>query len=207
MVLSARLGFLAFILIVLLTGCVEESGNIRSASEAQVAWDTGAGKLTIDWEPVMAESFTLYMSTKPGTAKKDKEITNVANPIQITDLRTGQTYYFELAALNDEKVSIRSNEIAHTVKGPDDRISLPFSAKTTSIKLAWDDSEEAASYNIYWRNSQGVTRQNGIKIPNIQNPHSLVGLISGVTYYFVITANGKSGGESDVSEEIAHRTE
>ena len=154
----------------------------------------------------MAESFTLYMSTLPGRAGSDKKIPNVANPIQITGLKLGQTYYFELAALNNEKVSLSVNEIAHTVKGTDDSIRMAFAAKTEDITLAWDESKDSASYNIYWRNSPGVTRQNGIKIPNILNPHTLKGLISGVTYYFVITANGKSGRESSVSEEIAHKS-
>jgi fibronectin type 3 domain-containing protein len=84
---------------------------------------------------------------------------------------------------------------------------MAFPAETTHITLAWDPSEEASVYNLYWRSSPGVTRQNGIKIPTINTPHKLTGLIPGVSYFFVVTAVGENGGESNVSEEISYQTE
>ena len=69
--------------------------------------------------------------------------------------------------------------------------------------LAWDNVPDAISYNIYWRDQPGVTRENGKKIENVKNPHTLKNLIPGKTYYLVVTAVGKDG-ESNVSEEISY---
>ena len=69
--------------------------------------------------------------------------------------------------------------------------------------LAWDNVPDAISYNIYWSDQPGVTRENGKKIANVKNPHTLKNLVPGKTYYLVVTAVGKDG-ESNVSEEISY---
>jgi fibronectin type 3 domain-containing protein len=69
--------------------------------------------------------------------------------------------------------------------------------------LAWDSVPDAISYNIYWRNRRGVTKQNGKKIENVSNPHTMKNLVPGKTYYLVVTAVGKDG-ESSISEEISY---
>jgi hypothetical protein len=203
---SNRWVYVIFGLLIFLIGCVEDNPNIRPASEATIGGTGGAGQLTISWNTVMAESYDLYMGTLPGGAEAGRKLANVANPFRMTDLPVGATYYFVLSAKNDDRTTLQSEEIAHQIQGPDDRLTVSFPAKTTGITLAWDPSEEASSYHIYWRNAPGVTRQNGIKIPNVDTPHKLTGLIPGVTYYFVVTAVGKNGGESNVSEEISHES-
>ena len=77
-----------------------------------------------------------------------------------------------------------------------------FSGKAQAT-LAWDSVPGAISYNIYWREQPGVTRENGKKIANVKNPHTLKDLVPGKTYYLVVTAVGKDG-ESNVSEEISY---
>ena len=58
----------------------------------------------------------------------------------------------------------------------------------------------ATSYNIYWRDEPGVTRQNGTKIENVTNPYQLKGLTIGKKYYFVVTAVNPSGESSESAE-------
>ena len=86
---------------------------------------------------------------------------------------------------------------------PPKKAQFPGNAQAT---LAWDNVPEAISYNIYWRNLPGVTKQNGRKIANVKSPHTLKDLIPGKTYYLVVTAVSKSG-ESSISEEISHTVE
>lgn len=203
--LTFRWTCLAAFLLMLLSGCIADNSHIPSASTAATALNSGSGSVTLTWDRVMAETFDLYLAAVPGAAESSQKIPNVANPFQISDLRIGATYYFVLSAINGQKISLQTKEFSHTVSITDDRIHLPFESKTSEITLAWDDTEEAVAYNLYWRSSPGVTRQTGIKIPKVQNPHTLKGLIPGATYYFVITAVGKSGAESGVSEEIVHR--
>jgi hypothetical protein len=69
------------------------------------------------------------------------------------------------------------------------------------MTLAWESVPGADSYNIYISESPGVTRQNGRKIANASNPHTLMGLKPGTSYYVVVTAvNG--AGESEASKEL-----
>ena len=193
-----------FILSAIFLGCFEEGSNIHPASDAGAA---GSGVLTLTWDRVMAENFDLDMSTGPGGTGAGRKIPNVANPIQINDLQIGATYYFVLTAMNDSKVSARSPETSHTVKSRDDRLELPLPVGTTEIALAWDENEKAAAYNLYWRSTPGVTRENGVKIENVQNPHKIKRLIRDVPYYFVVTAVGAAGEESGVSEELFFKAE
>lgn len=199
--------YLALGLMVMLTGCAADSPAIPSAGTAAWAGSSGEGKISLAWDPVMAESFDLFMATAPGALKSGKKISNVANPIQITDLKVGGTYYFTVAARNNQKPTLTSPEIAHTVRGRDDRVDIALYNQTAAVTLAWDESEGAASYNIYWRNTPGVTRENGFRIPEAEPPYRIGGLIPGVTYFFVVTAVGKSGAESSASKEISYRPE
>ncbi len=54
---------------------------------------------------------------------------------------------------------------------------------TGQITLTWDKAPNATSYNVYWSDSPGVTRQNGNKISNVKNPVTITGLKCGTTYY------------------------
>ena len=191
-------------LVMLLIGCVEDNRHIRPASEAASGGSGGAGALTISWDTVMAESYDLFLGSVPGGAESGRKISNVANPFQITDLPIGSTYYLRLSANSDDRTTLQTNEIPHKIESPNDRIKVSFPTGTKDITLAWDPTDEATAYNIYWRNSPGVSRQNGIKISNVNTPHKMTGLIPGTPYYFVVTAIGTNGVESNVSEEISH---
>ena len=191
-------------LLVLSMGCVEDSKNIQPASTAMTSSSGGAGKLTVSWNHLMVESYDLSIGTQPGGDESGKIISNVANPFQITDLPIGATYYFVLSAKNNNRTTLQTQEIAHTIQGTDDRVKISFPGKTNGITIAWNPTEGATSYNIYWRNSPGVSRRNGIKISNVKTPHKLTGLIPGIPYYFVVTAVGENGAESSVSEEISY---
>ena len=74
--------------------------------------------------------------------------------------------------------------------------------ETRDVTVSWDDVPGAVSYNIYWSDQPGVTKQNGTKIPNVKNPHKIAELKKGKKYYFVVTAVNASG-ESKESEELS----
>ncbi len=74
---------------------------------------------------------------------------------------------------------------------------------TGRVTLTWDKDPIATSYNVYWSDSPGVTRQNGNKISNVKNPVTIKGLNRGTTYYFVVTVVNEFG-ESEESGELTH---
>lgn len=74
------------------------------------------------------------------------------------------------------------------------------------VTLSWDDVIDASSYNIYYRDSAGVTKQNGEKIADAWHPFTFSGLQRGKTYHVVVTAVARYG-ESRESEEISFLVE
>lgn len=70
------------------------------------------------------------------------------------------------------------------------------------VSFTWETVPYINTYNIYWRNENGVTKNNGNKISNVASPHTVKGLKQGNTYSFVVTAVEGSI-ESDESEEVS----
>ena len=71
------------------------------------------------------------------------------------------------------------------------------------VTLTWNKVSNATSYNLYWSNSTGVNKDNGVKISAVKNPVTINGLKRGATYYFVVTAVNKFG-ESRESDELPY---
>ena len=195
-----------------------------------------SGRVRLSWDEVPgAASYNVYMATSPGvTALNSFKIPDVSNPITITDLEPGTTYYFIVTVENDSGASRQSKEVSYTVSNTEGLIEFgsiltqskpqeksiaadevpaasisgaktttkPGSAESTDVTLSWDNVPNADSYNIYWRDKPGVTRQNGIKITNAPNPCTMKGFIKGKRYYVVVTAVNASG-ESRESEEFS----
>ena len=75
------------------------------------------GQVTLSWKNVPgAKSYNIYMSTTPGVTKlNSNKIQNVANPITITDLEVGITYYFIVTVVNDFGEREISREVSYYV--------------------------------------------------------------------------------------------
>jgi fibronectin type 3 domain-containing protein len=71
------------------------------------------------------------------------------------------------------------------------------------LTLSWNEVPGAASYNVYFARSPGVTKLNGFKIRDAASPMTIVDLEPGRTYYFVVTVVDAQG-ESDESKEKAY---
>ena len=223
------------------TGC----GGSRNIPSAGILTSS---EVTLTWQDIPdAAAYNVYHSTSPGvTVLNSYKISNASNPITITDLEPGTTYFFVVTVEDNTGQSRKSKEISYTVvntKGliqfgnilghpePAAAVSefenLPVASssdstpaanheqqghqvestqasvpETRDVTLAWDDVPNASSYNIYWSDKAGVTRENGTKISNAKNPHKIKGLKKGGKYYFVVTAVNASG-ESKESEEFS----
>jgi len=62
------------------------------------------------------------------------------------------------------------------------------SSGSNTITLNWSNATNAATYNVYWSTSPGVSIDNGTKIVNPLRPVVLSGLEAGTTYYYIVTA-------------------
>ena len=96
--------------VIFLAGC-GGGGDIPRASVLS------SGRVTLSWDEVVgAASYNVYLATSPGvTALNSFKISNVSNPITITDLEPGTTYYFVVSVEDDSGASRQSKEVAYTV--------------------------------------------------------------------------------------------
>jgi hypothetical protein len=81
-------------------------------------------------------------------------------------------------------------------------LSIPKEAHAAQITLAWDNSDGATGYRIYY----GTVNRNYTSVVDVGNvtTYTFANLLNGVTYYFAATAYDASGNESDYSEEITY---
>jgi fibronectin type 3 domain-containing protein len=198
-----------------LAGC-SGSGAIPPASVLT------SGEVTLTWQQVPdAAAYNVYFSTSPGvTVLNSYKIADATNPITITDLEPGTTYYFVVTVEDNSGQIRKSKEISYKVVNTvgsiqfdealasSDPKQVPKAAppETGTVTLAWDDVSGATSYNIYWSDQPGVTKKTGTKISNVKNPHKIAGLKKGQTYYFTVTAVNASG-ESKESDEFSFTVE
>ena len=156
-----------------------------------------------DLEPDTVYYFVVTVAGDAGESKESKEMSfaglGAAGVIDFRDLFEQPSPLILTPPVKQEKAQPSNS-------APDAPPKKTYSSANAQATLAWDNVPGAISYNIYWRNQAGVTKDNGQKIANVKNPHTLKDLLPGKTYYLVVTAVSKSG-ESSVSEEISYTAE
>jgi hypothetical protein len=72
------------------------------------------------------------------------------------------------------------------------------------ILVTWEPVVGAASYNLYFSDTSGVTKQSGTRLENVTSPyrHS-AGLVLERTYFYVVTAVGACGESAESGEDSA----
>ena len=92
------------------TGC-GGSGNIPPASILS------SSEVTLRWDDVPdAAAYNVYHATSPGvTVLNSYKISNASNPITITDLEPGTTYFFVVTVEDNSGEIRKSKEISYTV--------------------------------------------------------------------------------------------
>ena len=76
------------------------------------------------------------------------------------------------------------------------------------VDLTWTAVAGATGYNLYWRNTSGVTTANGTRISVQTGPQTGplagtdTGLVNGKTYFYVLTSTN-AGGESAASLQVS----
>jgi fibronectin type 3 domain-containing protein len=181
--------------------------------------DKAYSSVTISWDNVPETiSYNIYFSSISRAAIYNRyKIPNASNPITVTDLVIGKTYYFGISLVDELGESIILSEEAYTATEKDGLVNFgKLTPKIQNLKgqvnktktregqvtLSWDKMPNAVSYNIYYGESQGVAKQKGKKIANVNTPYVIKGLKRGIIYYFVVTA-ATNFGESKESKELS----
>jgi uncharacterized protein YjdB len=83
--------------------------------------------------------------------------------------------------------------------------SVPTGVKAAAgngqITISWTAVSGAASYNLYWSTTGGVSTATGNRITGVTSPYTQTGLTDGTPYYYVITAV-TAGAESSASAQV-----
>ena len=108
-----------------------------------------SGRVRLSWDEVPgAASYNVYMATSPGvTALNSFKIPDVSNPITITDLEPGTTYYFIVTVENDSGASRQSKEVSYTVSNTEGLIefgSILTQSKPQEKSIAADEVPAAS---------------------------------------------------------------
>lgn len=174
-----------------------QASCIAEPVPTNVTATSGVGQATIAWTAVTgANSYNIYWSTNsnvtPATASSNTEKIGATNPFVVTGLQNNTTYYFVVTAVSSYGESAPSSpqSCVPAVPVPTGVSATPGNGQVT---IAWPEVSGAASYNIYWSATSGVTTANGTKITGVTSPYTLTQqangtpLTNGTAYYFVVT--------------------
>ena len=164
------------------------------------------GQVTLAWNaPAGAVSFNVYRSTSSGGEGSTPIATDISGDSFIdTGLTDGQTYYYEVTAVDTGGESAPSAEASATPLAPTAVSSPPTNlaptAGDTTATLQWIAAQGAASYNVYRGTASGqeTLLQSGITTTSFRD----TGLTDGTAYYYEVTSVN-SFGEGSPSSEVS----
>lgn len=176
------------------------------AAPTGVGASAGNGQATISWTAVTgAVSYNVYYTATAGvTTGNGTKVTGATSGGTVTGLTNGTTYYFVVTAVNATGESVVSSEASATpqVSAPISPSGITVTAGDHGVVLTWAAVAGAASYNVYYGTSPGITTANGTLIAGALAGHAVLGLSNGMTYYFVVAAVN-AGGESNLGAEVS----
>lgn len=193
--LTAVLGFLA----------CGACGNNNTGFVSGVTATPGNGSVTLSWNPVTgATSYNVYYSTNPNVAPTSTSnligtlsqigLTNTSTTI--TGLTNGTLWYFIVTAVTVNGESSPSTTVSATPSSTSTGTSGSGVTNVNAIKIgngqvtvSWSAVSGAISYNVYYDTNPNVSTSS----PAVQNitgtSTTISSLASGVTWYFIVTAN------------------
>lgn len=184
------------------------------AAPAGVTATGGTKQVTISWAAVTgATSYNLYSSTTTGvTTTNGTKISGVTSPTVHTGLTDSTTYFYIVTGLNSAGESAASVQVAATTLSVTPAPTVPAAPTgvtaaggANQVTLSWPAVTGAASYNVYWSTTSGVTSSTGTRIAGVTSPFVHTGLTGSTAYFYIVTAVN-SAGESSASVQTTATT-
>lgn len=175
----------------------------------------GTNQATLSWTALStATSYNVYYATTSGvTIANGTKISGVTAPAVLTGLAAGTTYYYIVTAVNGAgegtasvQVSAATLAAVPSPTAPVAPTAVTAAGGINQATITWPAVSGAASYNVYWSTTTGVTKTSGTQVAGVTTPYVKTGLSAGTTYYFVVTA-ANSVGESAASAQVTATTD
>ncbi len=149
----------------------------------------GDGKVILDWtSSTGASSYTVQFGTTTGSYPFTFS-TTATNPIDVTDLTNGDTYYFRVIAVNSSG-STNAAEVSSTPIAVPGAFTVTPTAGDSKVTLSWGASTGAVTFTVEY----GIT--SGSYLPfssSATSPIDVTSLTNGTPYFFRVTAVNTSG--------------
>ena len=204
----------------LLAGCISDTHDSPDthdsapdktvlAAPANLAANPGTATVTLNWTASAgATSYNVKRATTSGGPYTT--IAPVVNTTSYTDTTVvnGTTYYYVVSAVNAAGESPDSAEVSATPR-PSTQPVAPtgLTAKATGkrkVNLNWKQSTSpSVTQNKIYRSTISGGSYTLIDTIPAAISYNNAGLISGTTYYYVVTAVNSSGLESPVSNQAS----
>ncbi|MBW4056738.1 MAG: hypothetical protein HIU83_15330 [Proteobacteria bacterium] len=174
----------------------------------------GTNQVTLSWGAVStATSYNVYYATTSRVTKANGTmISSTTSPAVQTGLAAGTTYYYIVTAVNSAGEGAASVQVAATTLADVPSPTVPMAPTNVAAigganqaTITWPLVSGAASYNVYWSTTNGVTKSSGIKVAGATSPYVQTALSAGITYYYIVTAVNTTG-ESAVSAQTSATT-
>lgn len=171
---------------------------VPANAQNSISWNASSG----------ATSYNVYWSTTTGVTKANgTKITGATSPYVHPVLTNGTAYFYVVTAVNTAGESADSAQVSATPVAPLVPPAAPSGLTATAgnaqATVSWGPVSGAASYNLYWSTTSGVTKLNGTKITGATSPYVHLGLTNGNTYYYVVTAVNANGESADSAQASA----
>ncbi|WP_240421852.1 fibronectin type III domain-containing protein, partial [Paenibacillus periandrae] len=170
-----------------------------------VSASPGDGYVNITWKPVGMEGYKVFQSTVSGTY--GSAVDTVGGSVyssKITGLVNGTTYFFVVRSIHGGIESQISNEVSRIpqVAAPDVPVLQSAIAGDGHVNLHWNSVVGSKEYQIFSSNTTGSYGAPLATVNGSVYTYDAVGLINGMTYYFVLKASNP-GGDSAASNELS----
>jgi len=148
-------------------------------------------QVTLSWTSVPgAVTYNIYYSTNPNvTTANGTLISGISSPnYTLTGLANGVTYYFIVTAVNTGGESVAASGSVSAIPQLLPPANLAAAAGNAKVTLSWASALGAASYNVYYSTTTGVTTATGTKISGLTSTSfNHTGLTNDTTYYYIVT--------------------
>jgi subtilisin family serine protease len=166
---------------------------------------TGSVRVDLDWddnsEPELT-GYKVYRSTRTGGPYS---LIDTATDSQYIDINVdgATTYYYVVTAVCDFVIESEYSNEANAITSPEAPASLIAVAGDGQITLDWDDNAGSVEYRIYRSTIPGGSYDR-IASGVLVSEYTDLGVLNGITYYYIVTALGTlTDEESEPSNEAS----